>query len=223
MPAIYARGRPDATFSMPASLHPVDMLTLYEGDARDARQLAERFLALEWAMGYTQRNIVWGSLAISRARALADGTGVIYSLDLARPIQLDALDLPDPSLQRGCCTGRLTLTLSDPRFAPVFTDMDAQPAIARTDAGRAGASGTCRATLRLENLRPSLHDVAQHDTRTGSSSGSKIFSSYAEYFQSEAAEAYNMLRDMKHSLTSFLHPDIPPGRQLDYSQYYPFW
>lgn len=149
---------------------------LFQGDARNCFGLGEQFYAIERSMGYTQANILWGTLALSKPALLPDGSS-LYALDLPRPVHMAAgnfLSRTDgTTLSPGSYTGRITLHLSDARFAPVvkpaerwssnglvpFHNIDSFLAI--TTATPAAAKLACAVTLRLENLRYFASDAAR--------------------------------------------------------------
>ena len=129
-------------------------LTLFLNDARHIQAFREEFYRIERHMAYRQPNLLWGTLALSRPIPLPDNA-CLYSVDLPKPVFLcqgefpacaDGTRLPD-----GAYTGRVTLRLSDARFAPAFKHIDNKLAIERRDG--ATTAGLCEVTLRLEGLR----------------------------------------------------------------------
>jgi len=169
-----------------------DAVVYFRGDMRKLESFGQCFGGIERFMGYRQPNILWGTLAMSRPTPI-EPEGVMYRIDLPKPVYLaDSMFLytTDGSvLREGHYTGRLSLHLSDDRFAPAFTAMDALPTIERSD--RAQILGNCEITLCLESLR--RIDLPDETT------------------QSLPALVWATLVDMRRSavetLTSLLHQD----------------
>jgi len=138
-------------------------LQICEVDARNQLELGKHFYALERCMRYTQANILWGTLALSKPSLLPDGSS-LYSLDLPRPVYLSGAKL-SAGFAEGLYTGRVTLHLSDARYTPVVkpTQPWASNALVPihnidsylgfTTTTPAAARSACTVTLRLENLR----------------------------------------------------------------------
>lgn len=138
-------------------------IKICEVDARLSLELGKHFYALERCMRYTQANILWGTLALSKPSLLPDGSS-LYALDLPRPVYLSGARL-SAGFSEGLYTGRVTLHLSDASYTPVVKPAERwassgilpfhniENCLAFTTTTPAAAKSACTVTLRLENLR----------------------------------------------------------------------
>ena len=171
-----------------------DAVMYFRGHMDRLELFAQCFGGIERSMGYRQPNILWGTLAMARPTPMPDGA-VVYRVDLPKPVYLSDVTLlyaTDGSmLWEGHYTGRISLHLSDDRFAPAFSTMSARPTIQRRDPRQ--ILGHCEITLCLENLRR----IELPDDAT----------------TSLPVRLWTALVDMRRSavetLTSLLHPDTP--------------
>ena len=175
-----------------------DAIVYFRGDMRKLESFGQCFGGIERFMGYRQPNILWGTLAMSRPAPMPNDA-VVYRIDLPKPVYLsDSLFLytTDGSvLRQGHYTGRLALHLSDARFFPSFSAMDAVPSIGRRplDTSHNQPQGHCEITLCLENLR--RIDLPEDST---SSLPERLW-----------AALVDMRRSAVDTLTSLLHPETP--------------
>lgn len=182
-----------------------DALVAFRDDVHSIRSFRDTFQNLEQCMGYHQPNILWGMLAMSTPVKLPDSQ-CVYSINLPKPVYLSGgyILLLGGLMTKGYYTGRISLRLSDSRFAPVFTAMDALPAIERREPHPDGVAGHCEVTLCLECLRPIKVQPAVHPSLADIRLPSEI----------DFGELYKDLRDrarsVVRSLTSLLHPDAHP-------------
>ena len=192
-----------------------DTIVYFRGDMRSLQSFGRCFAGIERHMGYRQPNILWGTLAMSRPGPMPDGA-VEYRIDLPRPVYLsDSMFLyttDGASLREGHYTGRLSLHLTDARFIPSFSTMDAAPSVRRLDLPpvlpdapgflREQMHGHCEITLCLENLRR-----IELPDDTAASLPARLWATLAD-----------MRRSAAQSLTALLHPDVRSDARSDLSQ-----
>jgi hypothetical protein len=131
---------------------------LIETSSDHMRPFGVQFYWLERAMGYSQPNILWGTLALSKPSFQNDRSS-LYALDLPRPVYIPHNRFPSVTAE-GHYTGRVTLRISDPAFVPVVRSVDQWHdllVIKNQDnwvsvLGSRRQSTPCTLTLRLENL-----------------------------------------------------------------------
>lgn len=179
-----------------------DALVAFKDDLHCIEGFRDTISNLEQCMGYHTPNILWGMLAMAPPVQLPDSQ-CVYRINLPKPVFLSGgyiLRLGG-LMTKGYYTGCVSLRLSDNRFHPVFTAMDAPPAIERRPRHPDGIAGHCEVTLCLENLRPIQVPRPVDPT----------LSNYLDKVDLALVDVYNDLRDrarsVVRSLTSLLHPD----------------